>query len=298
MILDSAASFGIEQHPYTNGYAKSKYRLLVFSASNPSSLDKSFEAIQAYSKQNPSQLRDLAYTLGVRREHLLYRNFCVAKGSVIYDLSPTSKFRAAPHITFVFTGQGAQWAGMGKELIEDFPSFDNDIREMSDIIERLPHPPSWNLREELLKEGLASNLGKAEFSQPLCTAIQVALVNLLRALNIVAGSVVGHSSGEIGAAYAAGSITQGEAILVAYFRGQATKASARKGSMAAVGMGRTEVSLYLKRGVVIGCENSQNSITLTGDSKVLEEVLADIKVDEPDVFARVLKVEMAYHSRE
>ena len=211
--------------------------------------------------------------------------------------SPSVKVKASPNITFVFTGQGAQWGGMGKELIEDFPSFDDDIRLMSRILQNLPNPPFWDLREEILKDASTSNLSKAEFSQPLCTAIQVALVNLLRSLNITPAAVVGHSSGEIGAAYSAGAITQEEAILIAYHRGQATKASTRKGSMAAVGMGRTEVSLYLKRGVAIGCENSQSSVTLSGDRKTLEEVLAEIQDDEPDVFARMLKVEMAYHSR-
>ena len=148
-----------------------------------------------------------------------------------------------------------------------------------------------------MKDKLSSSLDKAEFAQPLCTAIQIALVNLLQSWGISPAGVVGHSSGEIAAAYAAGAITQRESIIIAFYRGYITKGQKRDGGMAAVGLGRQEVAPYMVPGVVIACENSPHSVTLSGDVATLDTVIAKIKEDRPDVLARRLRVEMAYHSR-
>ena len=67
--------------------------------------------------------------------------------------------------------------------------------------------------------------------------------------------------------------------------------------MAAIGLGRAQVASYLRTGVVIGCDNSPNSTTLTGDADSLEQIMASIKNDQPDVLVRALQVECAYHSR-
>lgn len=297
VILDSAASLASERATgIADEHSKLRPKLLVFSASNAESLNRYVEQIQRYATCNPHKGTDLAYTLGVRREHLPFRSFAVTNETGSIDLAPISRNKGYVPVVYVFTGQGAQWARMGKELMDDFPSFASDIRKLSAILSELPNPPLWNLRDELLKDSGESSLDKAEFSQPLCTAIQLAIVNLLKDLNILPAGVVGHSSGEIAAAYAAGALTMKEAILVAFYRGQATKGATRNGSMAAVGMGRTEVNLYLKHGVGIACENSQSSVTLSGDTEVLERVLADIRTNESNVFTRMLKVEMAYHS--
>lgn len=112
-------------------------------------------------------------------------------------------------------------------------------------------------------------------------------------------AVVGHSSGEIAAAYACESLTAEEAILIAYYRGLATVGLGKvlRGGMAAVGLGRDEVAPYLQPGVLVGCENSPSSSTLTGDLDVLERVMEDIRKGRPEVLVRALHVECAYHSR-
>lgn len=142
-----------------------------------------------------------------------------------------------------------------------------------------------------------NNLDQAEFAQPLCTAIQIAVVNLLRMWNVSPAQVIGHSSGELAAAYASGAITSAEAIIAAYYRGLVAKQQTRHGAMAAVGFGREDVSGYLVDGVVIACENSPQSTTLSGDSDQIDIVLKNIKEDRPDVFVRRLRVQTAYHSR-
>lgn len=151
--------------------------------------------------------------------------------------------------------------------------------------------------DELAAGKAASRINDAEFSQPLCTALQIALVNLLGTWNVHPAAVVGHSSGEIGAAYASKAITAEAAIIIAYYRGMVTKIKTRAGAMAAIGLGREDVAKFLIDGVVVACENSPKSVTLSGDKDQLDLVLENIKQALPDVFCRLLKVEMAYHSR-
>lgn len=124
------------------------------------------------------------------------------------------------------------------------------------------------------------------------------LVNLMRSWGVSPTAVVGHSSGEIAAAYASNAITAKAAIIVAYYRGQVTKAKLRPGGMLAVGMSFKAVAPYLIKGVVVACINSGSSITLSGDKEQINIVADCIANEQPDVFVRHLKVGMAYHSRE
>lgn len=86
-----------------------------------------------------------------------------------------------------------------------------------------------------------------------------------------------------------------EAIIIAYYRGYVTK-NAVGGGMAAVGLGAQDLAEFLSEGVVLACENSPNSSTISGDSAKVSEVADAIKQKLPDTFVRVLKVNMAYHS--
>lgn len=125
---------------------------------------------------------------------------------------------------------------------------------------------------EILAPKSRSRISSAELSQPFCTAIQLALVDLLRGYNVTPEAVVGHSSGEITAAYASGAITSTEAITISYYRGKvmaSVNSTKQQGGMAAVGLGREEAEPYLDSGVLIGCENSPESTTLTGDKEAL-----------------------------
>lgn len=149
-----------------------------------------------------------------------------------------------------------------------------------------------------MKPECESLLTRSEYAQPLCTAVQVAIVNILKSWGVFPAAVIGHSSGEIAAAYASGAITQAEAIYIAYYRGRGTTDVHHPGGMAAVGLGRNDVSDFLQDGVVIACDNSPQSVTLSGDKEALGNVMQDIKLARPEVFQRILHVEMAYHSRE
>jgi acyl transferase domain-containing protein len=186
---------------------------------------------------------------------------------------------------------------MGRELMVDYPGFLKNIRSMDKVLQSLPHAPSWSIEDVLANVSDKNVLLEPEFSQPLCTALQIALVDLLATWNITPSAVVGHSSGELAAAYAAGALSAREAVIAAFYRGQVCKTPTKVGGMAAVGLGRDDVYPYLAAGVRIACENSGSSVTISGDLEPLEEVMAKIKEGRPDILCRKLQVKAAYHSR-
>ena len=108
-------------------------------------MHKAIENYQKYIASHHPVLDNLAYTLGARREHLLYRAFCIAGRHANLDFSSPKKTTSLPSLIFVFTGQGAQWTGMAKELIQDYPSFRNDIKNMDNTLALLPQGPSWKI---------------------------------------------------------------------------------------------------------------------------------------------------------
>jgi ubiquinone/menaquinone biosynthesis C-methylase UbiE/malonyl CoA-acyl carrier protein transacylase len=137
---------------------------------------------------------------------------------------------------------------------------------------------------------------------PLCCALQIALVCLLRSWNVHPTAVVGHSSGESAAAFAAGAIDMRSAIAVQYYRGLLTGrlagARSNKGSMMAAGLSLEDAEQYLSNitsgKAVVGCHNSPLSVTLSGDADAIDELEILLKVD--GVFTRKLNVPTAFHS--
>ncbi|KAJ6082548.1 hypothetical protein N7499_007422 [Penicillium canescens] len=271
-------------------------QLLVLSAKTKKSLQKGTENIHEYVAQHRPAANNLAYTLNIRREHMAHRGFAILDQNG--GLSDFEQSHEAPSsISFVFSGQGAQWAGMGRELLSTSACFLKSIQTMDRALKQLVNPPSWTLEGELLKDDEESSISEPEFCQPLCTAIQIALTDILRVWGIHPASVIGHSSGEIAAAYCSGAISAEVAITLSYFRGKAVKELAtERGGMAAVGMSAEDVRKYLRKGVTVACENSPASVTLSGDEDTLLSVLEDILSKRQDTFCKQLKVSTAYHS--
>ncbi|UKZ70734.1 uncharacterized protein TrAtP1_011705 [Trichoderma atroviride] len=162
---------------------------------------------------------------------------------------------------------------------------------------------TWRLIDELKKTKETSRINEAELAQPVCTAIQIALVDLLASWNVHPDAVCGHSSGEIAAAYAAGALTAPEALRAAYHRGQSVyqimrKEGARQGGMLAAGLSDTDAQKYLSKyseyAVNVACINSPTSVTISGDVSAIEEIGA--RLEEDGIFNRRLAVPVAYHS--
>ncbi|KAF5689873.1 polyketide synthase [Fusarium denticulatum] len=272
--------------------------LLLVSANTETSLHQQILNHQEWIARNPEHITNASYTLAKHRKHLPHRAFIVCQGEKPMEVSSPFKISSAsPSLVFVFSGQGAQWPGMARQLIESDAAFRSDLRAMDSVLQTLEISPSWNIIDELLKPVETSQVDRAEFSQPLCTAIQLALVNRLSRLGLSPSAIVGHSSGEIAAAYAAGHISMEEAIIIAYYRGHVTTKQTLRGAMATVGMGVQSISEFLTGGVVVACENSPKSTTISGDADRVAQVVEAIKVADPDMLARLLKVDMAYHSQ-
>ena len=296
MVIDSSADYTLPTASEQTHFSDEP-QLLLFSANSQKALTRMTDSYRQFVERAPECVRNLAYTLANRREHLPYRAFGVIENGSIGQISPVSKPRKPSGVVMVFTGQGAQWPQMGLDLLDSNPTFARSIRALDEHLRALPKDtPEWSIEGELRKPGKRSRVQKAEFSQPLCTAIQIALIDTLSSVGIQPDAVVGHSSGEIAAAYAVGGLTAGEAIMVAMYRGVVTKFSQRSGAMAAIGLSHEDTEKYLVPDVVIACDNSPKSVTISGDSDRVGEVIAVIHKLQPSVLAKKLQVDKAYHS--
>lgn len=293
-------------------------RFFAFSANNQESLKSLLQRYGDWIQQHPDiSLENLSYTLCHRRSVLSWRYSCVADGEksllsklqAATDVPAISPPREAPAVVFIFTGQGAQWVGMARELLMNGPSsvFRSSIRESRDVL--LDLGADWDLEEELLRPSTeATRLNTGQLAQPVTTAVQIALVSMLQSFNIRAGAVLGHSSGEIAAAYAAGHISAQDALLVAYHRGFMGNAAATcgmgPGAMLSVGLSEADAAPLvenLTQGVAgIACVNSPRSVTISGDAGAVDEVtlrIADSNSQrESSILYRRLAVDTAYHS--
>jgi hybrid polyketide synthase / nonribosomal peptide synthetase ACE1 len=298
----------------------------TFSANTESSLSKTLSSYKDHLELNPdTDLRNLAFTLNNHRSVLDKRAFvsAVDLDSLKEKLQSRSKEdmasssggaaqAAAPRpagsrarILGVFTGQGAQWPRMGADLVLGSPAARAILEDLQDSLERLPSDdrPAWSLIGELLAPAESSRIHEAHISQTLYTAVQIMLVQLLRAAGVVFSTVVGHSSGEVPAAYTAGYLSARDAIRVSYYRGLNTHwakgPGGEEGGMMAVGTSfqdakeLTELDAFAGR-LGVGASNSSSSVTLSGDLDALQE--AKDVLDAEGKFTRMLKVDKAYHS--
>ncbi|KAF3480350.1 Beta-ketoacyl synthase, active site protein [Arthroderma uncinatum] len=290
----------------------------LFSAASEKSLRILVESYGEYLNNNPGiDVRKLAYTLACHRSAFAYKISYPAAGqeelskaietSLSAESSPfTSRSSVKePSILGIFTGQGAQWPQMGAQLIQSSLYAENIITELDMALTALPESdrPSWTLRDELLANADTSRLGEAAVAQPVTCAVQIMLVGLLRRAGVRFQSVVGHSSGEIAAAYAAGFISSTDAIRIAYYRGFHSKLakgpSGQLGGMLAVGTSYEDAQELcaledFEGRIVVAASNSATSVTISGDLDAIEEV--KVILEEEEKFVRSLRVDKAYHS--
>ena len=186
---------------------------------------------------------------------------------------------------------------MGTQLFE-YHIFQTTIAYLNHVLGALTTSPSWTIADILSGECDADRVQAPEVSQTACTAVQIGLVDLLASWSVRPSAVVGHSSGEMAAAYASGHITASEAITAAYFRGQVVSRNKQKGAMLAIGLGLEQVSEHLngrEEEIKVAGINSPGSVTLSGEADAIKECSATL--DKEGVFNRVLRTGgNAYHS--
>ncbi|KAI1267381.1 putative polyketide synthase [Xylariaceae sp. FL1019] len=308
--LNSSVVSGSNGSPVRNGcngqsHETSK-RLFVLSAKSESSVAAYSSSCLEYLNKAPNTdqfMRDLCFTLGQRRTHHAHR---IAVSAESLETLKSQLSLAKPKkikdraLAWVFTGQGAQYANMASGL-QRFEAFDNAIEQAEKHLSLLG--ARWSLKEELGKSEDNTRVNEAEISQPACTAVQLGLIHLLRSWNVEPAQVTGHSSGEIAAAYAASLISFEAAVAIAYFRGQSTiqlkQENTRTGAMLALGIGKAEAEILIEENTdgyaTIAAINSPKSVTVSGDESAVNNIhqLASSR----GIFARKLKVDIAYHSR-
>ena len=293
-------------------------QVFVFTMQDQDGLSRVTLDMSQYLKDKSSQLktlqeanaylRDLAFTLSEKRSRLPWKMSVAARS--LAELSDRlagtpsdtvfSRSTRQPKIAFVFTGQGAQWPQMGIELYR-YSVFRETLEQADYYLTSLGC--DWSVVEELARPKADSNMDLPAYSQTICTVLQIALVNLLNSWDISASAVIGHSSGEIAAAFYIGALSQEDAFKIAYYRGVLSSkmkllSPSLIGGMIAVGASQQQAQTWIsgitQGTIVLACVNSPTSVTISGDLKGIEEL--DIILKGEGVFARKLKVDTAYHS--
>jgi len=203
---------------------------------------------------------------------------------------------------FIFTGQGAQWFAMGRELLTISRVFASSVALCNQVMKGLGC--DWDLVEELSRDKETTRLDDSRFSQSCTTVIQIVLVDLLESYDIRSETVCGHSSGEIAAAYAAGALSKEAAMQVFYNRGiwffMVKGLNSTSETMLAVDEGEEAIKERMqsiasgKGKVTVACVNSLESTIISGDLAVIEALQAILNT--ASVFNRRLQVDSAYHS--
>jgi acyl transferase domain-containing protein len=300
-------SYTREEKPQPTSSITNTFHPYILSAHSASALRGYLASFVDFLESRGQNLnsRNLAFTLNSRRSRFpVSAAFCAfsiddlrtqierrLQGSTINDSITTQPHGGATRQTAgtlaIFTGQGAQWIRMGAELVEHSQSALSLQEKLQGRLARLPTAdrPCWSLNDQLLAGD--SDIHRPEYSQPLCTAIQILLGDLIRSANIELTAAVGHSSGEIAAAYAAGYLSADDAICIAYYRGLHSKLAKgpdnEEGGMIAVGTSAMDAQSLLdepefKGRVSIAAINSPASITLSGDITAIRELAVIFKM--------------------
>jgi acyl transferase domain-containing protein/acyl carrier protein len=307
LVLEEAPAF----EAMTDQTNASEAQLLTLSAQSHEALKAMAQSYRAYlmdEKTNDS-LRDICYTASARRAHHEHSMALVAhsREELAEHLEAylegtarggTSVGRRLPgdkrKLVFVFPGQGAQWFGMGRELLQHEPVFRESLKRceeaMSEFVE-------WSLLEQINLDEQASRLNEIEVIQPTLFAIQVSLVALWRAWGIEPDAVIGQSMGEVAAAHVAGALSLRDAARIICRRSRLLKSVSGQGGMAVVGLSFDQAQSALggyESSLSIAVSSSPLSTVISGDHQALEQLIG--KLEAQDIFARLVKVDIASHS--
>lgn len=256
--------------------------------------------------EQAASCRDIAYSASCRRAHLPFRIAVAGSSHQEWAVSLREQLArgaalanhpapAGRKLAVAFSGQGSQWNGMARDLLGQEAVFRDALIQCTKLIEART---GWSVIEELHRDDAESRLDATEITQPTLFAVQVALYELWKSWGIEVAAVVGHSAGEIAAAYAAGALTLQEAVQVICERGRVCGVAPR-GLMLALSISPVEaeqVCAQFPGELEIAAINSPRSVVLSGSLQAAEGVVKMLKAR--GVKVRVLPGAYAFHSRQ
>ena len=199
-------------------------------------------------------------------------------------------------IAFVVPGQGAQWVGMARQLIAEEPVYLRALQECDAAARRYV---DWSLLEELRREPGSADykLDRIDVIQPTLVAMAIAYAAWLRSIGVRPDAVVGHSMGEVGAAYLGGALDLDQAMRIICRRSALMRQTSGRGAMAMIDLSMAEAEKRLagrQDRVSVAVSNSPRSCVISGEPGAVKEVIAECERD--GVFCRLVKVDVASHS--
>ncbi|MDF9798522.1 acyl transferase domain-containing protein/NADPH:quinone reductase-like Zn-dependent oxidoreductase/surfactin synthase thioesterase subunit/acyl carrier protein [Catalinimonas alkaloidigena] len=286
-----------------------KARPFSISSKSLEGLKTSVKNFINYLKDTENNFENICYSAATRRTHHDHRLTVVAHSKeelaehLIAFLRDERRpgmsynkrtWKETPKIGFIYSGQGPQWFAMGQQLIAKSPLFRDVILKIDKLFSRIA---DWSLLEEMNKDEESSRVSDTRIAQPAIMAIQIALTELWKSWGINPEGCVGHSIGEIAAAYTAGALTLEQAVEVIYHRSRGQNKATGKGKMLAVALPLPEAKEFIKGfedRVSIAAINGPEMLTLSGDVEPLEIIAQQL--DKQDVFHRFLRVNVPFHS--
>ncbi len=252
-----------------------------------------------------TDLYSLGWTAGVRRTHFAHRLAIAAKDqnellerlearlAELRDSAAPAESLPAPRVVFVCPGQGSQWLGMSRSLLETEGIFRQRMQEVDAVC----RPYLGDSLIRLLEEGDEDELRRIDIIQPALFGIQVSLAALWTWWGVAPDAVVGHSMGEVAAACIAGLLTLEDAARVICERSRLLRTRSGRGAMALVDLTAAETEECLagyERSLSVAVSNSPRSTVISGDPAALDEVMAGL--ERRGVFCRRVRVDVASHS--
>ena len=284
---------------------------LIIAAKDPVALKVAALHFSDYTEKQPdARLYDIIYQAALHREHHPYRAviYGATKESLTKKLLAFANSESDQVIVesdialekpfgpaFIYAGNGSQWAGMGKQLLED-PIFKQAIDEIDHFFCKLA---KFSLADELAEKNGGNRYHFTEFAQPALFAIQVGITRMLASQGIIPIAVAGHSVGEVAAAWASGALTLEAAVAVIYHRSQLQGTTKGTGEMTAVGLGQESIASILKElnldsTLTIAGINSYRGVTIAGHPHLLTQ-LESVLTDR-NIFNKRLELDYAFHS--
>ncbi|UXP34082.1 SDR family NAD(P)-dependent oxidoreductase [Reichenbachiella agarivorans] len=278
------------------------------SAETISSLQNLLREYAAYLLSSAHSLKDICYNIGKHRSDLRHRIAIAGidaqdivtkieaylEGNILSGVVINEVDTPAKKVGFVFTGQGPQWFAMGQELIASEPLFKSTIQKIEGYFKEIA---GWSLLEEMNKDEENSRVNDTRIAQPAIMSIQIALVELWKKHGVTPQGVVGHSIGEVAAAYTSGALTLEQAVQVIFHRSRGQHAATGKGKMLAVSLSQIEAEELIKDvtdRVSIGALNGPKMAVLSGDEEPLIEIAEQL--EKKDIFNKFLRVTVPFHS--